>query len=105
MAEVLFSHNDHTIKLLGLKDGKTGNFVNNATVEATIYNSRGEPLAGVTWPIPMSYVADSDGDYQGDLDEEFVASLGSGYYMITDASAAPDVKGRWRTPIRVENRE
>lgn len=105
MAEVIYNGNDHVIKLLGLRDSRTGNYVNTATVESTIYNSRGQPLDGISWPLALGYVAASDGDYQADLDEEFVASLGSGYYMITTALALPDVKGKWRTPIRVENRE
>jgi hypothetical protein len=43
-------------------------FVEDAVVEATLYHrTTGDEIAGVTWPVSLTYRPDSDGDYQGVL--------------------------------------
>lgn len=104
-AQILYIANDHVLKLLGLTDGKTGLPINNATVEATIVNHDNQPVAGITWPVELDYVVDSDGDYEGELDEEFQVSVTGIYYLRVEAETPPDIKGRWRVPLTVKERE
>ena len=39
-------------------------YVNDATVNVTIYDSAGDELSGETWPQQLDYVAASDGVYR-----------------------------------------
>lgn len=68
MAEELFTLSDNLVKITGLINEVSGSYINDADITATvIYKSDRTEVSGVTWPIPVSYVAASDGNYLGTL--------------------------------------
>jgi hypothetical protein len=73
---VLYLDNDNGLTLRGLHTKNPKTYVNDGTVGVTLRDSSGDALAGQSWPLAMSYVAGSDGDYVGTLEDTLVASVG-----------------------------
>ena len=80
---VMTQNNTQLIQLSGLRDSDN-NFVNNATMSASLIDPNREPVNNCT-NISMSYVASSNGDYQGTVPATFEPLLGSSYTLIIDA--------------------
>jgi hypothetical protein len=101
--KILFKSNDQVIEVFGLKNVLTGAFLNAATVTATLKNRSGQNVAGLT-DLPLNYVAGSNGDYRGQVEETFNPPQRDGYTLIIDA-AEGGLVGHWEFPARVEARQ
>lgn len=66
--DVLLIGNDQVLKVLGVQDAITEAYINDATVTARI-KLRGNEVDGQSWPLTLSYVAASNGNYQGLLQD------------------------------------
>lgn len=75
---ILLVGNDHLILLLALQDSETDEFVNTAIVTAQIKTEDGENVGD---EIELEYIADSDGNYRG-LIQENVPILDDTYYIV-----------------------
>lgn len=72
--KALYKENDNLLELSGLKNKKTGLFINDAVVTVTVFEANGTTeTTGQVWPATMSYVAASDGKYDVTL-EDTIAS-------------------------------
>lgn len=60
---ILKRGNDQVVTLSGLRATQTGDFLNAATVFATLYDSKGKIVPAFV-KVPMTYVSGSDGDYE-----------------------------------------
>lgn len=60
----IYIGSDNVILIDGLKNSRTGAFVNDAVVGVTLKDHNGTELTGDTWPSVGSYQTGSDGDYQ-----------------------------------------
>ncbi len=69
MAFEVLIRNDNVIEVKNVKNSVTGAPINNATVQVTVRNARGETIEGQTWPYTVPYVALSAGLYRGILDD------------------------------------
>jgi len=97
-----FVANTNVLELLGLKSNIEGTFINDATVAVTIKDSAGEEVEGETWPLTMTYVGSSDGDYRAILDDELPFLNKKNYKAIITADGGADRKGQWEftfTPV------
>lgn len=65
--DVLYIGNDAILELRGLENDLTGQFLNAATVTATLTDATGTQIAGAAWPMTLAYVAASDGTYRATL--------------------------------------
>jgi len=93
---VLFINEDNMVKITGLKDAETGDYVNDATGTFDVLDEDGTAVAGMT-NITITYVAGSNGDYAGYLDKLLAADLTQleRYQVaITMASGAKDLYRR-----------
>lgn len=82
--ERLFIGNDHLVTLSGLKD-QDGAAITSATVQATLYErDRSTEVAGVTWPLALTHVA--DGAYEAQLPESVGVLLNRTYALKVAAS-------------------
>lgn len=79
----LYIDNDNLLALDELSNPDTGEFINDATVNVTLYGPDDEELAGFTWPLELEYVTDSNGNYTGTIDADGVAEGTSGRLVIT----------------------
>lgn len=68
---------DNVIRVEGLKNTLSGEFINDGTVEVTLTDEDGVEFAGQTWPLALDYVAASDGVYQGTLQDTIDAEDGN----------------------------
>lgn len=104
MSETLYISNDNRIKYIGLKDAD-GNYQNAATVEVTLNDSNGNALSGQTWPLALSYVAGSNGDYQEVL-QDTISGLKDGDQLtaVIDITSA-GLTANYQLPVTAEIRK
>ena len=84
---ILDVDNDNTVYLDSLT-GPDGEYVNNATVTAVLKDSTGTNVTGVSWPLTLAYITDSNGRYSGVI--ESVADLIDGATYILGVTATVD---------------
>lgn len=102
--DVLLIQNDQTIRVNGLQDEVTESYLNAATVTVTLKAKDGTEVAGETWPLTLSYVAASDGNYIGNLSDELELTAGRTYFVEITAVSG-EWKGFWRFPRAAEYRQ
>ncbi len=62
--------NSVVLKLTGLQN-RAGSYQNAATVQLlSLVDARGQSVSGITYPLTLSYVAASNGDYEADISYE-----------------------------------
>ena len=104
MTEILYRGNDLLLELTGLKNAATGDFINNAAVTCTLYDSSDAEVAGQIWPSTMSYVTASNGDYRCTLDDSLELTPGAFYVVVIEVDAGSDLKGRWELKCQAHKR-
>lgn len=82
--KILYQDNTQLITLVGLQDEISGSFLNAATMTVTLLDQNGQQVPNLIG-ITMSYVADSNGNYQGIVDAAFDPPIGGGYVLVIDA--------------------
>jgi len=100
--QVILILNDNLIEIIGLKDASDDSFQNSATVAANIFDKDGTLIVG---PITLAYIAASNGDYRGTIEDSETFILGALYTAKIDADAGLDLKAHWELPLRAENRK
>lgn len=88
----LFPNNTQVIQVLGLSDILTSQYLNNATVTATLLNARGQNDP-VLQNISLGYITASNGNYAGVVPQsfnppEFVGEKLNGYQLVITAEQA-----------------
>ena len=63
MRVILRRGNDQVVTLVGLRTTDTNQYLNQATVKATLRDSKEQPIPAFQ-NVPMSYVPNSDGAYE-----------------------------------------
>jgi len=88
--------NDSLFTLTGFADDSAGGptFLNAATVEVTVRDTEGVDVPGITWPITMSFIAASSGDYEGVVDKAIQIVEGQ-QYVATIVAFEGTVDGEW----------
>lgn len=81
---IVYQGNTQVLVVNGLEDDITGDFLNNFTVNGTIINDQGNPVA---IGIVFTYVAGSNGNYQAIWgDNNFYPPVGTGYTLLLDGT-------------------
>jgi hypothetical protein len=93
----LWIKNDNLVRLLDLVDQSGGNEatpsdVTSATVTAQIKNSTGENVGSA---ITLSYVTDTNSDYEGVAPDTLSLTHGEEYTVEVTADDGPDRRGFW----------
>lgn len=91
--ETLALESDNIITWDGLKNPITKEFVNDATVVATLYTAANSAVTGATG-ISLAYVSGSNGRYQGVIEDDVELTDGAEYYIKYTATASGDLVGR-----------
>lgn len=95
-----FVLNTNALDLIGLKMHDNGEFINDAVCTFVIKDKAGVEVAGTTWPQVMSYIAGSDGNYQGILPYNLEMTGGKMYTAIIDAQGGGERVGHWEMPFK-----
>jgi hypothetical protein len=98
---IFYQKNTQIFEIDGLKD-QNGNYLDSATVTATLVDQNGNEVAGFVG-ITMNYVTGSQGIYQGTIDSVFDPATGGGYIVRLDATQGAAV-GHWEIRVEVDAR-
>lgn len=77
---LLYPLNSQTIGINGVTDVSTGLFLNSATVTATLFDENGNADPTIN-ALPLAYVPNTQGNYQGIVPATFNAPTGTGYTL------------------------
>jgi hypothetical protein len=94
MANIYLS-NDNLLSVEGLKNSSSGSFMNDATVTATLKDSSGTSVSGQTFPVTLSYIAASDGNYQTTLENTLSMVEDSIYTATIAATSSGGLYATW----------
>lgn len=98
----LFHLSDNLFEVLGANREDTGAYLNGATVNVTLVDAKtGVQIGNMAWPITLSYVAGSNGDYRATI--PYNISVTKGQYVIAQVSVdgGPGLKGYAEVPVKV----
>lgn len=95
----LYVGNDNVLTLSGLQNSVDDSYINNATVTVTLVDSDGNSVSGETWPVTLSYVSGSDGNYRATLADTISASADTAYRARVTADGGAGLKGYWEIPV------
>jgi len=102
----IFADNTSRIELRGLRVNTavdTFEWINDATVTATITDSAGAEVVGETWPLTLNYESGSDGNYSAVLDDELSIADRDNLTAVLTATSGSSV-GKWTCPVQVATR-
>ena len=104
MSTLIYRANSNLLELVGLKNAATGAYLNAATVTVTLQTEAGTEISGETWPLTMSYVSGSNGDYRALLSHTL--GLVSGPVdAVVDADAGAGLVYHSKTTLQVQERD
>lgn len=86
--DVIYVANDNLLELQGLQNAATAAYVNTATVTATVVDKNGANVAGQSWPLTLGYVAASNGNYRGTLEDTLSLAANEDYIARVAVSGA-----------------
>jgi hypothetical protein len=95
---ILYTGNDTVLEVKGLKDEVGGDFLNAATVTATLVDAEGDQVAGETWPKTLTYVLSSDGVYRATLPYTMGLTAGGRYVAQVSVNAGAGLRASFALP-------
>lgn len=88
MRFTLYKDNDNLVSVVGLTNVAGDAYVNDATVTlVSLTDSGGDEVSGVSWPLTLSYVSGSDGNYRGVIDAAAELTAGATYTGTVTATS------------------
>lgn len=102
-----FVLNTNIIQLTGLTSETSGTYLNSATVSVTVKDTTGTQVSGQTWPLSMTYVTLSNGNYTASLSSNIAFVANQKYVAFIDAdatSAGVEKIGHWEMPFTAKTR-
>lgn len=101
----LYISNDNLLTLVGLQNEATSAYLNSATVAVTLVDSDGTEVAGGTWPLTMSYVGGSDGNYRATLPDTLTGLTNNDALTAqVSANGGAGLGGYWEIALTAKTR-
>jgi len=94
-----FIENDNLLTVDGVQDTTDDSFINTATVTASLKDAAGVDVPGQTFPLALTYVAASDGKYQGLLEDTLTLAVQTPYTLTIDIDAGAGLIGKFEIPF------
>lgn len=98
----LLLNNSGVLELTGLRNQRTGVPIEDATVEATLYDANGDEVAGQVWPLTMDH--EGSGNYVGVLSADLVLVPGERYNAKVIGQSA-GAQGEWNLSVPAARRD
>ncbi len=73
----VYTNTDSVLRIDGVQNQLNKQYINDATVTVTLMDEDGVELTGISQPLTMSYIADSDGSYQTTVSDSHEAEVGT----------------------------
>ena len=102
--KLIYLNNDNLLSVSGLKNASSGSYMNNATITATIKDSGGVNVSGQTFPVTLTYLADSDGNYHATLENTLSMADGTIYKATISATSSSGLYAEWEMEIKATKR-
>ena len=107
---IAYASNDNVVRLTGaravsLATGVSTYLTGAASVTFRVQTETYVDVPGETWPLSMTYIAGSDGNFIGVLRNEVVLSVGAQYRFIGVVDAGNNQFGTWDIPLPVLRRD
>ena len=99
--EVKYIGSDVLARLSGLKDSSTGGWVNTATVTGQVKDQAGANVGGA---ITFSYLASSNGNYEGLLPDDLGLTEHVNYVLEVTADDGVGRKAFWKVAFVARDR-
>jgi hypothetical protein len=99
----LLVDNDNRLRLFGLRNRTTGDFVNEATVACELTTLAGDPVSGQSFPVALDYIAGSNGDYQAVL-QNTLELIPRHWYRLRVTASGDGVDAVWVRKIKARLR-
>jgi len=96
---VIFLNNTGLVQLNGLKDAQTKTPINDAVVTITLKDADDVEVPGETWPVALSYVDGSDGNYSATFSDLIEVQDETDYTMSVTVTALDGSKASWDEPV------
>ena len=103
-SSAVYVGNTNIIDLVGLSSEVDDAFINDADVEVTVVDEDGNEVSGQSWPLTMSYLPGSDGNYRGFISDEVSFVARDKYFANIVADGGANRVGRWSFPFRPQTR-
>ena len=105
MSMTVYVDNTNLIELFRLQSAIDDAYIDDAIVTLTIEDATGTEVSGETWPITLSFVSGSDGDYTGIINYQVGFDTDGAYTAVIDADAGVGRQGHWELPLIARTRE
>lgn len=100
--EALLYLSDNLLEVVGAKNAATGDYLNAATVTATLVNAdTGAQIAGQSWPMTLAYVASSNGDYRGTVNDDITVTKGQEVIAQITFNGGAGLQRYTEMPLRI----
>ena len=105
MSFKLFINNDNVLEVSQLTNTVTKLNLNAANATVTIgLAATSANISGETWPLSLSYVTGSSGQYRATLKDTLVVTENTKYIGTLIIDAGGGLRGQWVLPIIVRDR-
>lgn len=106
---IAYVDNDNVVRLDGatavnLSTGLHTYLDGTATVRFTITDLSNVPVPGETWPVPMTYIAASQGNFIGVVRRTVQLVANQDYKFIGEVTFGLDQYGKWTQPLAATER-
>lgn len=94
MIRAILRASDNVISVTGVRNvlADEDEYLNFASVWASIFDSTGENVDGVVWPVTLDHVEGSDGDYRGLIPDTVQLEVGNFYRVRVSVDDGPGRK-------------
>jgi len=96
----LYVGNDNVVEVDALRDGTKGPYINNADVSCGVFDDDGNPVGGLSFPLPLTYVEGSDGRYRAILDKSLTIVKNEFYTVVVDVTALGGLDAHWELRVQ-----
>jgi hypothetical protein len=104
--EIIWYSNDNIIEVTGVKNKVSDTYINNASVTVTLIDyATGAQVSGETWPLALSNVPLSNGDYRATLVDSLSLSTIKRYLAKVTVDGGTDLKGYWEINVLAKIRD
>lgn len=95
----VYVDNTNVLQLDGLQDAIDSSYINDADVTFSLVDKDAAELDGQTWPADMDYVATSNGNYRGFIENDVELVAGQTYRAIIEVDAGTNRIGHYEFPF------
>ena len=102
--QVIFDQNDNLLRVIGLKNKSTGSFINAGVTATADLVPEGTTSVITGSAISLSYVAASDGNWEGTYPDTLALTVGAALTARITVNAGAGLQGYWELPVDVRTR-